>query len=174
MSMVPWVLRPLVHWFMPGVRELRAFMTKTNNLLKPVVEKRRRLKAEAAARGEPVPRFDDCIEWAEDEAKDGPYDPALVQLGMSIAAIHTTTDLTTRIILDLATRPELVDELRAEVTNVLRAEGWKKTALFNMKLLDSAMKESQRLKPLNSGKYSWPPTPLVPPSRSFLPTNPYL
>ncbi|KAI6353554.1 hypothetical protein MCOR25_008936 [Pyricularia grisea] len=150
MNIVPWVLRPLVHWFIPGVQELRDYMTKARSLITPLVEKRRQLKAEAAARGEPVPRFDDCIEWADEETNGELYDPVLVQLGMSVAAIDTTTDLLSRVVLDLASRPELVEELRAEVTSVLRADGWKKTALYNMRLMDSAIKESQRLKPLMS------------------------
>ncbi|KAK2036588.1 cytochrome P450 [Colletotrichum somersetense] len=150
MNLVPPVLRPLVHWFMPGVQELRAYIAKANALIKPIIEKRRQLKDEAVARGEPVPRYDDAIQWIEDEAKGEPHDPVLVQLGMSIAAIHTTTDLISRTVLDLACRPELVSELRAEVITMLRAEGWKKTALFNMKLMDSVIKESQRLKPLFS------------------------
>lgn len=159
MTVVPPILRPLVHWFMPSIRQLRALCAEATALVGPVIEGRRRLKAEAAARGEPVPQFDDCIEWAEAEA-NGPYDPAIFQLNISVAAVHTTTDLTTRVLLDLADRPSVIADLRAEVIAVLRAEGWKKTALYNMKLLDSAIKESQRLKPISSGKH--PPSLLFP------------
>lgn len=48
--------------------------------------------------------------------------------------------------------PDLVDELRQEISTVLRSEGWKKRALFNRKLLDSVVKEAQRLKPMGMSK----------------------
>ena len=160
LGVVPPLLRPLVHWFMPSIRQLRVLCADASALVGPVIQARRKQKAEAAARGDPVPSFDDCVEWAEAEAKGRPYDPATFQLNMSVAAIHTTTDLTTRVLLDLADRPALVEELRAEVTRVLRTEGWKKTALYNMKLLDSTIKESQRLKPISSSR---PPSRPHPP-----------
>ncbi|UQC81117.1 ent-kaurene oxidase, partial [Colletotrichum lupini] len=48
------------------------------------------------------------------------------------------------------TRPQLMEDVRAEIVAVLRKEGWTKSALFNMKLLDSVIKEAQRLKPTTS------------------------
>ncbi|CAG1989494.1 unnamed protein product [Fusarium graminearum] len=43
--------------------------------------------------------------------------------------------------------PEYIEPLRQEAVQLLHEEGWKKTTLFKMKLLDSAIKESQRMKP---------------------------
>lgn len=50
---------------------------------------------------------------------------------------------------DLASRPELVQDLRKEITTVLKETDGVMTslALFNMKLLDSFMRESQRFTP---------------------------
>ena len=64
-----------------------------------------------------------------------------------MAAIHTTTDLLTETMQNIMLHPELVLELREEIVNVLSADGWKKTSLYNLKLLDSVIKESQRLRP---------------------------
>ncbi|GKT94041.1 cytochrome P450 [Colletotrichum tofieldiae] len=50
--------------------------------------------------------------------------------------------------LDLASHPELFQPLRQELVRVLGAEGLKKTALYNLKLMDSVIKESQRMKPV--------------------------
>ncbi|PNP80129.1 hypothetical protein FNYG_06497 [Fusarium nygamai] len=47
-------------------------------------------------------------------------------------------------------RPELVEAVRKEIVEVLNKEGWSKKALFNMKLLDSVIKEAQRLKPITA------------------------
>jgi hypothetical protein len=57
-------------------------------------------------------------------------------------------------IYDLLSRPELVEELRQEIKTVLAANDGVMTthALFEMKLLDSVMKESQRHNPGNLGK----------------------
>lgn len=152
LAVLPYPVRHVVHWFMPSVRQLRALITEAHDLVDPVVAQRNKLRAEAAAKGKSLPSFNDCIDWAEAESKGQHYDPAVFQLNISVAAIHTTTDLATQTILNLAERPELVTELREEVTRVLRAEGWKKSALFNMKLLDSTIKETQRLKPSGTRK----------------------
>ncbi|KAJ0340184.1 hypothetical protein COL922a_003616 [Colletotrichum nupharicola] len=48
---------------------------------------------------------------------------------------------------DLAQHPELFQPLREELVRVLGTEGLKKSALNNLKLMDSVLKESQRLKP---------------------------
>lgn len=81
------------------------------------------------------------------------------QLALSVVAIHTTTELLTGTLLDLAQNGDYIDSLREEMIPVLEeqssvangdAEGtgktsWKKTSLYKLKLLDSALKESQRL-----------------------------
>lgn len=53
---------------------------------------------------------------------------------------------------NIAQHPDLFQPLREEITNVLTAEGFKKTALYNLKLMDSVIKESQRLRPVLLGK----------------------
>ena len=60
---------------------------------------------------------------------------------------------------DLAPEPETVEALREEVRGVLADNGGVMTtkALFDMKLMDSVMRESQRLNPPFSG------TPLAAP-----------
>lgn len=57
---------------------------------------------------------------------------------------------------DIACRPELVKELRAEIESVVgECDGVMSTqALYKMRLLDSVMKESQRVNPLGFGRSS--------------------
>ncbi|KAF7595481.1 hypothetical protein BBP40_005817 [Aspergillus hancockii] len=116
-------------------------------LITPVLQKRYQLKRQAQAEDKPLPSFNDAIDWAATESNGHPYDPALLQLVLSASAIHTTSDLLAHTLILLSVDPPLVEALRAEITDVLRVYGWKKTALVNLKLLDSALKEAQRVKP---------------------------
>ncbi|KAF4926177.1 Cytochrome P450 monooygenase 1 [Colletotrichum viniferum] len=147
LTFVPRPLRPLVHWFLPDCRLVRQHLAQARAHVSGVIEQRRAAKREAAAQGEEAPSYNDAIEWAEMECKGQAYDAAVSQLTLSFAAIHTTTDLLAQTMLFLANQPELITPLREEIVQVLKAEGWGKTALYNMKLMDSALKETQRMKP---------------------------
>lgn len=76
----------------------------------------------------------------------------LFRINLSIAAIHTTSDLMSEIMTQLARHPEMFQPLRKEVVEVLSRDGLKKTALYNLKLMDSFIKECQRLKPIALGR----------------------
>lgn len=60
----------------------------------------------------------------------------------------------TQLMFDLAQHPEYIQPMREEVIDVLGKHGWKKTSLYNMKLIDSVLKECQRLRPVNDSKIS--------------------
>lgn len=144
----PAFLRRIAVRFLPRCRVLRAEVSEASRLLNNVLEKRR-LEKEAAV--EPK-EYHDMIEWFEQVARGRKYDPAIMQLGMSFAAIHTTTDMITQLLFDLARNPELIEPLRREVVTVLSEGGWRKSSLYKLKLLDSVIKESQRMKPIGFGK----------------------
>lgn len=151
----PRYLRKLVHWFLPECRQVRAQLVEARQIITPVIEERHQARKTAAESGQSIPEYNDAIDWADQEAAlkgSTRYNPAVYQLTMSLAAIHTTSDLTSQVILDLARNPEFIQPLREEISSVLKAEGWKKTALYNLKLLDSCIKESQRMKPINASK----------------------
>lgn len=112
--------------------------------------------------GKPVGRSSDAMEWMEESAHGRPYDPTIAQLTFSLAAVHTTTDMLTQVIYDLCEQPELAQALREEVIEVIQEDGWKKTALYKMKLMDSVLKESQRLKPTSIGQHLSPQLPIPP------------
>ncbi|KAJ0108738.1 cytochrome p450 [Diaporthe amygdali] len=146
----PGFMRPIVHWFLPSCQEVRAKLAVARRILQPVVEERKALKAEALARGETLPVFDDAMGWFEKEY--GPdHDPVNLQIMLSIVAIDTTTDLLQQTILQIARHPEVVQPLRDEVVEVLGKQGLKKTSLYNLRLMDSVFKEAQRLKPILIG-----------------------
>ncbi|KAF4450286.1 putative cytochrome P450 monooxygenase (lovA) [Fusarium austroafricanum] len=142
--------RPLVHWLLPSCWAVRKKLTEARLCLKPHLERRNTIKAEAIAQGQPSP-FDDSIEWFEKEYSK--HDPATEQITLSLVAIHTTTDLLMETLFNIALHPELFEPLREEVVNVLSTEGLKKTAFYNLKLMDSVIKESQRLRPVLLGGF---------------------
>jgi hypothetical protein len=93
------------------------------------------------------------LEWFERNAQAA-YDPAATQLFLSVVSIHTTTDLLCQALEDISAHPEIIDPLKDEIREVIKQEGWSTKALYKMKLLDSVLKESQRLKPVQVGKFS--------------------
>ncbi|KAK4183892.1 cytochrome P450 [Podospora australis] len=143
LRLFPYYLRSVVHWFLPSCQKARADVKKARKVIDPLLEQRRALKA----RGDKV-EFDDAIEWFEREAQGKEYDAAVSQLILAVAAIHTTTDLVTQVLGDLVRNPDMIQPVRDEIVTTLREGGWKKTTLYNMKLLDSVIKESQRIKPV--------------------------
>lgn len=132
---------------------------KAGELIYPIIAKRQALLAELEASGASPGELqaavkNDGLEWfARMASRDGRfYQPELAQITLSVAAIHTTTDLLTQVICDLATHPEVLAPLRAEIVEVLGREGWKKTSLYGLKRLDSCIRETQRLKPIGIGE----------------------
>lgn len=153
LRLFPRFSRRFVHWFLPECRLVRKLLNQARVTIQEVIDRRRAEKVAAAKEGRPIPRSNDAIEWAEEESKNDPYDPAVYQIGLSMAAIHTTSDLLNETLQNLVQRPELIDELRKEIIEVLKNEGMTKTALFNLKLMDSVLKETQRLKPIKMSTY---------------------
>ncbi|TGJ80857.1 hypothetical protein E0Z10_g7926 [Xylaria hypoxylon] len=148
LRMYPKFLRPLVHWFLPECQLIRRELAQANALIEPVIKQRQEEKRKALEEGLSVPTYDDAIDWAEEESKQVKYEPAKCQVALSVAAIHTTTDLLSQTILELLAHPELIQPLRDEVIEVLRIHGWTKAGLYNLKLMDSILKETQRTKPI--------------------------
>lgn len=113
----------------------------------PVLERRQHERA-----SENYIPYNDAIEWLEASSIPGKDDPVLAQLALSALAIHTTADLLSQAVGDLAVHHEFVEPLRDEITECLAHDGWESKSLYNMKLLDSCIKESQRMKPLAMSK----------------------
>ncbi|KAH8663815.1 cytochrome P450 [Ilyonectria robusta] len=145
----PWpeFMRPFVHWVLPDCRKLRKEVSEARSIIESTVDRRRQLKDELVAGGKDVPEYNDAIEWFEKAAKGAPYDPTPLQLSLSLAAIHTTTDLLTQVLTRISQNLDILKPLREEITSVPQDEGWSKTSLYKMQLLDSIIKESQRMKP---------------------------
>jgi len=140
----PAISRRIIAPYLTRVQALREQVREARGLIGKVLNERAKLEA----KGE-KPEYVDAIEWFKDVAHGRHYDPVHVQLTLSFVAIHTTADMITQLMFDLAQSPEYIQPLREEVIAVLGKDGWKKISLYKLKLLDSAMKESQRLRPIN-------------------------
>lgn len=144
----PNLLRPFVKYFIPEVRQLWKHNAKAAEYLTPLIKERNE--------AEKQPFYEkpmDTLEWVRDqlpewEKKDYKYQ-GIMQLGIGAAAIHTTSQLLTNAVFNLATWPEYLPELRAEVEEVLRMHDgeWTIESMLQLKKMDSFIKESQRYSP---------------------------
>ncbi|PSR87239.1 ent-kaurene oxidase [Coniella lustricola] len=135
---------------LPEVKALKAREKRAQEFIRPLVEARKK-----AIKNDPdFQKPDDILQWLLDDGQAKYGEQAVqelteVQLGLTFAAIHTTTISTTNAFYTLATMPELISELREEVRSVLNEYGTFTTnALQRMKKLDSFLKESMRVHPL--------------------------
>ena len=151
LKVVPAIIRPIAALFSPYMWRIRRHHRNARKLLIPEIVRRREQAAVTANWKSRKPN--DMIQWLQDASKDADASPERIvdrQLGMSFAAIHTTTNHLANVIYDLAARwDEYGSELCAEVEEVLaETDGqWKKTTLTKLSKMDSFMKESQRLNP---------------------------
>ncbi|KAJ5822380.1 Cytochrome P450 [Penicillium robsamsonii] len=142
----PAVLRPLVHWFLPELRKCRQQVRLARVMLQPIFDRRKYGKYQSNEPGKRE-KFQDTIQWLEEVAAGRPYDAAASQIAFAISAMHTTSDLLKQAILDICMHPDLIPVLRDEAHKAVEESGWTTAGLFKMQLLDSAIKETLRLKP---------------------------
>ncbi|GAW21478.1 hypothetical protein ANO14919_109970 [Xylariales sp. No.14919] len=146
----PAPIRPIVHWFLPKCRNARAQVKIAHDIIMPVILERRAERARMEAAGQAPPEYNDAMSWFEQAANGKDYDPIGAQLALSFSSIYTTADLVSQVLINLAQHPDILEPLREEIRTVVGQKGWQNDSLFNMKLLDSVMKETQRLKPIES------------------------
>ncbi|CAI7581486.1 unnamed protein product [Penicillium glandicola] len=137
----------LVHWFLPSCKKLRSQVQEARSIISQVLQQREQNRKSAFVEMEAGDEVN-TVQWLEDCAKGLYYDPALLQMGLAVVATHTSADLLSQVIFDLCEHPELLQPLREEIVMVITQHGWSKNAIHNLKLLDSVLKESQRLKPM--------------------------
>lgn len=159
LRMWPSILRPLVHWFLPSMQKLRRHLTTARSIVNREIEKRQMIRDGKLPLDDPPRTHADALDWFEElsAAYNQPFDRARGQVGLSMAAIHTTSNLLTNIVYDLAAHPEYIQPLRDEILAVVEEDGsLKKTSLLKLKLMDSVMKESQRIHPVAISESPFP------------------
>ncbi|ATY61274.1 trichothecene C-8 hydroxylase [Cordyceps militaris] len=149
----PYLLRPVANRFLASTRRAQTLLKEARAVVTPVITRRYAARAAAAAAATPYVESNDAMDWFASADPQRFFDAANFQLALSFAAIHTTTDLLSETLLRIAQHPEIVPALRAEIISVYRSHGWEKSALYKMQLLDSTIKETQRMKPISQRKF---------------------
>ncbi|GJC96681.1 cytochrome P450 [Colletotrichum higginsianum] len=154
-ALVPSFLRPIVATWLPTTKKLYRRIAEAESVFRPIVTARREA---AAANRDDYREPDDMLQWILNaQTKFGQLsdrDLASAQLGISFAAIHTTTMTTTNAIYWLVAKPELIPMLRDDVQQALLEGEFTSGALQNMKKLDSFLKEVMRASPLSAGSFT--------------------
>ncbi|KAI9711714.1 MAG: hypothetical protein M1820_001858 [Bogoriella megaspora] len=156
LAMRPIVARGLV----PGIRRVWQHQAKAKAMLVPIIRRRRAAGAEAQVRGLQWERPNDLLQYmSENAAKLQPRKSdafvAEMCLVVGFGALHATSMTLTNAIFDLATMPRYQDVIREEylTKRMDSMVNGKESSLINsMSKLDSFIKESQRLNPINLSK----------------------
>lgn len=133
----PIPMRLIASRFMPSCRRVRVQLHKVMKYLEPLLYKKIDPETETSA-----------LIWIKEASKGCAYDFATLQLTLSLASLDTSTDLLAKVLCDLSENPTLVNDIRKEIVEIVGTEGLTQASIQRMYLLDSAMKESQRLRPL--------------------------
>ncbi|KAL3471463.1 cytochrome P450 [Aspergillus californicus] len=140
-QMWPRVLQPLVHWFLPSCWKLRAQVRQARQVINPALELE---KLRLASHDSSPFRI---LGWSHQFARGRRYDPTIAQLRLTFVAIHTTADMMMKVILNICQHAHLIEEMRREVISVVGKHGLNHSSLQRLHLMDSVMKEVQRLEP---------------------------
>ncbi|KAI0442640.1 cytochrome P450 [Xylaria telfairii] len=143
----PW-MRPVAQHLVSELKTIRKDLAKAQAMLEPLIEERLANAEDMSSSEKP----DDFIQWLSDalpdEEKRNHFMQAKMQLLLSASSIHTTSNLTTDCIYDLAVHQEMQEILREEAIEVFERdeEAWeRKDSIAKLKKMDSFIKESQRL-----------------------------
>jgi gliotoxin biosynthesis cytochrome P450 monooxygenase len=168
-SKYPFFIRPIVAPFIPELRALKLARRRAGKMIGPTVAtimNSTKLQESASSDGSwddnaLSPYRDDqynLISWILRHYKaDQQPNAELIgeeQLLAGFAAIHTTSITVSQAIFDLASYPQYIPELRAEINEVSAKEPdgkLRKTSMPKLRKLDSFIKESQRMHPLGIG-----------------------
>ncbi|CAK5282148.1 unnamed protein product [Mycena citricolor] len=143
LSAWPEFLKPLVAPFivtrMKRLREMLGFVGS-------IIEER--IAKEDALGPNYEGKPNDLISWLlESAGPEGRHPEPIAAriLALNMAAIHTSSMALTHALFDITSRPGYLEPMREEAENVIRAEGWTKSALNSMHKIDSFIRETQRM-----------------------------
>ncbi|KAF9772115.1 hypothetical protein IL306_010199 [Fusarium sp. DS 682] len=165
------VLRPIIGPFLPSVRSVRRYLRSAADLMAPLIS--HALQQEMSSKVQDLDGYGSgtteargtFISWLLrhlPEELRTPDQVGLDQMLVSFAAIHTTSMALTKVVWELAKRPEYIDPLRDEINYVfelgqadtnIRQVRIGKEALTKLHKLDSFVKEVQRWCPSSFGEF---------------------
>ncbi|KAJ5165582.1 uncharacterized protein N7500_007412 [Penicillium coprophilum] len=140
----PWFLQPVVHWFLPTCKAVRRQIQRARDILMPVLERERQTKHN---RDSSVDRVFSTLTFIDDYAQGSRYDATMAQLRLTAVSVLTTSDMVEKVLARICEYPELIEPLREEVVSAFESGGLHHKSLLKLTLMESVMKESQRLEP---------------------------
>ncbi|KAI1205060.1 cytochrome P450 [Annulohypoxylon truncatum] len=149
MRAVPAMFRPIAYLLIPQSKKLRQAVRDARDLIEPEVARRKAAVDAARAAGMKPPKIADTIGWMYEVSRGRETDFVAGQLSLTTAAIHTTTETSCSALFDICQYPEVAQQLREEIIQVIGEHGWAKTSIYKLKLMDSFLKEGQRLRPMS-------------------------
>ncbi|KAK4222297.1 cytochrome P450 [Podospora fimiseda] len=147
---------PLLRWTAKyldkDVKDVYRIRKRAGELLGTILEKRKQEEKEGII-------YEDGIQWLISAYKAAGKELSADQLAqdefiITIASIHSSSATALSCLYDLMDRREIMEEIKEEIGKVRKefgvegSEGWTRQSLAGLKLMDSFMKESQRIHPL--------------------------
>jgi cytochrome P450 len=160
----PLILRPVVYLVHPTIRKLATTVATARAIFEPEIRRCQALLEERGNSGDDEKqRSLTAIQWLIETSNEAgkQFDVLSGLLSLAFGAIHTSSHTLTQVLYDIMDNPELIPELRQEIISVVQENnGWEKQSLYKLKLLDSVMKESIRLRPIRLSEWYENPNPV--------------
>lgn len=140
----PWILQPIVHWFLPTCKAVRHQIQRARDILMPVLEFERQTMH---SKDSSTDRVFSTLTFIDQYAQGSRYDATMAQLRLTAVSVLTTSDMVEKVLARICEHPELIQPLREEVISAFESSGLHHKSLLKLTLMESVMKESQRLEP---------------------------
>jgi cytochrome P450 len=161
----PWT-RWTAKYLDQDVKDVYRIRKRAGNLLRPILDARK-AEYKARTRGSKS-KHDDGIQWLLDAYRSTgsvitPDKLVQDEFIITIASIHSSAATALSILYDLMDRPDSMIEIQDEISTVRQQYGsWTRQSLGALRIMDSFMKESQRIHTLQQRKLGatpWIDTP---------------
>ncbi|KAH8655096.1 cytochrome P450 [Tricladium varicosporioides] len=148
LRLAPRFLQPFFHRLLPSRLKLRKGIEKVHSYLIPIIHRRQHLHQYDE---KPPESPHDVLQWMidlADEDEKEPQDLATRYVFAVIGSLFTVSSSLVDCLYDLIEQQGMISKLRIEAESVLSEDsGWKKGTEKKLEMLDSFMKESQRVNP---------------------------
>lgn len=145
----PKAVRHTASKFIPRCRKTRGQILKAQKMIEGLLAKQKG----QAKKPDNKTSAPTCFEWLTNRAQGSPEVVTALFLGLCIVSYDTITEQLSLALCNMSQHPQLIDDLRDEIKQVER-DGLNKQSIQNMSLMDSVLKETQRLGPPSCGNYS--------------------
>lgn len=125
--------------FLPNCRKLQTLLEHINTLLKPLKEKLDGQILETDPKN-PLSFLHQKLDGQLDEL-------ASMLIALCLVSYDGGAELFTHVLHSVFRNDQLISDLRSEIVNVVGKEGFNRNTLQNLVLMDSVLKETQRMHP---------------------------